>query len=663
MRIINKSKERLKYLNNLVDNVAKSRYPNVNYEYYNTIANCVLNNMKLHRVMCNNVEKMTKEESIELVSSFYKSIDENFYLKIDNILKEKDENVRLNIAEKSKLPKNFMPSVYTSKEGKQKINLIFDGTLEDAFDLVHELAHTLDLPNENVQNSARIEYSEVTSTCIEKMFLNYLKENNLSSEEFISKQENMQTQRLFSHSLEFAIKYSFFNIKNKTGNINDRDIENIFRTYNIPYERGINILRNNNQDMHFNSKYIIAGIASEQFEKLYNEDKKRSTENFEKYIELIKQNKGEEALDALGVDLNINMEDNRMYDQINIQVELKSLLDKYNKKLGTYSSESIEKVFTILDEKRKKIQLNSQTFLKSEGDSDRETSQIFDLMEKYAQDIKHVFMEQKATITHITDVSPEEMIGGKISRSINRTNNYETERGDWVFASSNPIEGKNPYIVRNSKSGMVLIDKNTYIYGDDNIKIQQDKHGNNVIKLKRPNYVYNISPEKFNPVVTMKKNKEGKPVFEFSEEWVSKQEVNINDSKQVLSVDKIEDITDVIKNYQILCDVNQTGEAMEIRNSHSKEEALSKLFKSIQNGDLRYVNAEANINVSPLYKQKLNEKTRGNYTITPNQIGKKTVNMHIGIKDKIKEIVDKKVHKRTHQQEIKQDSHNYEERY
>ena len=62
MRIINKSKERLKYLNNLVDNVAKSRYPNVNYEYYNTIANCVLNNMKLHRVMCNNVEKMTKEE-------------------------------------------------------------------------------------------------------------------------------------------------------------------------------------------------------------------------------------------------------------------------------------------------------------------------------------------------------------------------------------------------------------------------------------------------------------------------------------------------------------------------------------------------------------------------------------------------------------------------
>ena len=116
----------------------------------------------------------------------------------------------------------------------------------------------------------------------------------------------MQTQRLFCHSLEFAIKYSFFNIKNKTGNINDRDIENVFRTYNIPYERGINILRNNNQDMHFNSKYIIAGIASEQFEKMYNKDKKNCTENFKNYVKLIKQNKGKEALDTLGIDLSIN---------------------------------------------------------------------------------------------------------------------------------------------------------------------------------------------------------------------------------------------------------------------------------------------------------------------------------------------------------------------
>lgn len=306
-----------------------------------------------------------------------------------------------------------------------------------------------------------------------------------------------------------------------------------------------------------------------------------------------------------------NIEDNRIFDQINIQVELESLLDEYNKKLDTYSSETVEKAFTVLDEKRKKIQSNSQILLKNENYLDLETNQIFELMKRYAQDIKQVFIEQKATITHITDVSPKEMIGGKISKSINRANNYETEVGDWVFASSSPIEC-NPYMVRNSKSGMVCIDKNKkiYIYGDDNIKIQQDKHGNNVVKLIRPNYAYNINPEKFNPVVTMKKNKEGKSVFEFSEEWISEQEVDINDPKQVLGIDKIDDITDVVKNCQILCDVNQTDEAIKIINSHSKKEAINKLFDSIQNGNLRYINAEANINVSPLFNKYINKKQK-----------------------------------------------------
>ncbi len=352
--------------------------------------------------------------------------------------------------------------------------------------------------------------------------------------------------------------------------------------------------------------------------------------------------------------------DSRMFNQINMEIELKLLLDEYNKKLATYSNKSIENVFTILDEKKKKIQSNSQSFSKNEYYLDLETSQIFNLMKKYSQDIKQIFVKQKAIITHITDVPPKEMIGGKISKSINRANNYETEIGDWVFASSNPIEGKNPYIARNSKSGMVLIDKNTYIYGDNNIKIQQDKQGNNIVKLKKPNYVYNINPEKFNPVVTIKKQ-EGKPVFEFSEEWISDQEVDINDTKQVLRVDEIDDITDVIKNYQILCDVNQADEAIKIKNSHSKEEALNRLINDIQNGSLRYVNAEANINVSPLLKQ--NEKIEKNYTITPNQIEKKSVYAHIGIKEMAKEIVNKKIYERTHQEEIEKDSHNYNHNY
>ena len=48
----------------------------------------------------------------------------------------------------------------------------------------------------------------------------------------------------------------------------------------------------------------------------------------------------------------------------------------------------------------------------------------------------------------------------------------------------------------------------------------------------------------------------------------------------------------------------------------------------------------------------LNKETKENYTITPNQIGKKSIYTHIGIKDIAKRTVDKKVYERTHQQEI-----------
>lgn len=41
-------------------------------------------------------------------------------------------------------------------------------------------------------------------------------------------------------------------------------------------------------------------------------------------------------------------------------------------------------------------------------------------------------------LTHISDVPPNNLTNGKLKRSINRLNNYETERGDWFFASSAP---------------------------------------------------------------------------------------------------------------------------------------------------------------------------------------------------------------------------------
>ncbi len=289
------------------------------------------------------------------------------------------------------------------------------------------------------------------------------------------------------------------------------------------------------------------------------------------------------------------------HKRVEIQTELDLLQSRYNMKLNTYASKSVERVLTILQEKKENFQLDLHAESSEKDILNAEIGQIFDLIERYAYDIKRIFISHKIPITHITDISPKQMISGKISKSFNRLNNYETEKGDWVFASSAPLEGRNPYIARNPKLGMMFIGDNTYIYGGDNIEVQQGIDGNSVVKLKKPNYIYNINPQNFKPVVTIKRNKDGKVVFDFSEEWISEQEVDINDKEQVINIEKVDDITELVRHYQILCDVYQTGEALKIRNSHSKEEALSILFDGIVDGNLKYINADANINVSPLF--------------------------------------------------------------
>lgn len=261
---------------------------------------------------------------------------------------------------------------------------------------------------------------------------------------------------------------------------------------------------------------------------------------------------------------------------------------QYDELLESFSNESIKKALTVLEERRRKVQQNIKNVYGEKLDD--ETIKIFGLMLQFEQDIKQIFMDNKETLTHITDIAPEDMTESKILRSKNRANNYETERGDWVFASSSPVDGKNPYIARNSKDGMILIYRNTYIYGGDNIQVQPDENGNKKVLLKDPNYIYKLNLENFRPVVTLKCQKDGKPFFEFSEEWISDEDVDIKDPKQVLGIDKVTDITELIKNYQVFCDVDRRGIAMEIRRTPTQDVAINKLLSAIEDGSLRYIN-------------------------------------------------------------------------
>lgn len=273
---------------------------------------------------------------------------------------------------------------------------------------------------------------------------------------------------------------------------------------------------------------------------------------------------------------------------------------EYTIALSACNFENILKALEYLEERRKKVKLNNASGQESIEILDKNIRRIFELMSKYEQEIKQIFIDNRETITHITNISPDNMRGGKISKSINRGNCYQTERGNWIFASSNPINGRNPYIARNSQNGMVVIDRNTYIYGGNNMQILQDEQGHNRVILKNPNYAYIINPEKFKPVVTLLRDRNGKPYFKFSEEWISNEEVDINDSRQVLSIKEIKDITELIKNYQVLCDVTNSSEIMKIIINSNRFEAIQTVCFYIREGKLRYINGEANINVSQM---------------------------------------------------------------
>lgn len=284
--------------------------------------------------------------------------------------------------------------------------------------------------------------------------------------------------------------------------------------------------------------------------------------------------------------------------QNSTRILLNKKSEEYQKKLSMEKFENIEKAFQFLQDNKRRVYLGERVNLEEDLKTidDPDTKRILELMLSYKQDIKQIFLNSNETLTHITSVSPENMINGKIAKSKNRANNYETERGDWVFASSEPIDGHNAYLARKSQTGMILITDNIYVYGGDNIEVTQDEQGKNHVMLKEPNYVYRINPKNFEPVVTLRKDRNGKHFFEFSEEWVSEEELDISNPEHISDIEIISDITSIAQNYQILCDINMTQEAWKIRSCRTREEGLQKLRESIEKGNLRYINGEADIN-------------------------------------------------------------------
>ena len=267
------------------------------------------------------------------------------------------------------------------------------------------------------------------------------------------------------------------------------------------------------------------------------------------------------------------------------------LTESYSRRLDGFSREAINNALDFLQRR-----YTSHGRDNNDIELGVEAKEIFKLMQEYGQSIKKIFVDNNIDLTHITNVAPEELEGGELRKSLNRANNYETERLDGVFASSTPVNGNNPYIARNG-SEMVRLDRSTYIYGGNNIRVVQDSEGKKHAILNKPNYIYYINPEDFTPVCNLTINpKTHKPVFEFSEEWISDTTIDVSDPNQIRGVDKVEDVTSLLENYTILCDIQSQGIGMKARQRKTRKEVLQYVTGKINDGSVRNINREAGIN-------------------------------------------------------------------
>lgn len=274
------------------------------------------------------------------------------------------------------------------------------------------------------------------------------------------------------------------------------------------------------------------------------------------------------------------------------QDKIKLLTQSYSECLKGFSKESIDNALDFLQRRHINHGMNNDDIELCD-----EAKKIFKLMQKYGQSIKKIFVDNNIDIIHITDVAPEKLEGGKLRKSLDKANNYETERVNGVFASSSPVNGgKNPYIARNG-SGMIILGKSTYIYGSDNINVIQDSGGKKHAVLKQPNYIYYINPADFTPVCNLTINPTThRPVFEFSEEWISNTAIDISDQNQIRGVDEVKEVTSLLEHYTILCDVQSQGIGMKARQQKSKEDALQYVAEKIKDGSVRNINQETGIN-------------------------------------------------------------------
>jgi hypothetical protein len=216
--------------------------------------------------------KMSNQEAIDLVKSFYKS--NNIYLNIDYLI----ANGTIIFNDNSN-PSNKDHYHYYRDKDTMKITSSNNGTINDSMILVHELSHYCDCIYGS-NNEAKKILTEGIATAETLVFTNYLTKQGYIEDAIMLKRENLNDFKNMARNQREILKFFILYLEN--GEITKRDYERIFSNAS-DYENQLNlILKKDNllKRYKYACRYSLACLFGYY---LYNEYLKG--ESFLKYIE------------------------------------------------------------------------------------------------------------------------------------------------------------------------------------------------------------------------------------------------------------------------------------------------------------------------------------------------------------------------------------------
>ena len=277
-----------------------------------------------------------REKAISIVLKFFESLENKvWYSQVKNILLGQDKNIGINIFNSKDidpLEKDengfYKYSDYSSLECKQnniksliKIMLkeefqdVYEHiekdkiTLEDIYNITHEISHTFDLGNNEKSRELSSLFVEVTPSCFENMLSEYLIRKNIINERIINKIEQRTTVDSIRDARTVWAKINLVKLKEREGRLNKENIKKMLEENNISDVSHVRSILSDilacNSNIDFQARYMVAELTAHQYKKMYKSNRREATERLKIHCEkMMNGNSSQDDVKLIGYPIN-----------------------------------------------------------------------------------------------------------------------------------------------------------------------------------------------------------------------------------------------------------------------------------------------------------------------------------------------------------------------